>query len=410
MPYKTGKMKGELTTPEIRKLIKAHNVLVSINIPKGAKREDIIALVKKNGYDIDHKKQALVPKVEMKRRPKVDMKKAEKVTKPKPLTEEQKKKRQQAKQKKEGQKAFLKSVIPAPPKPSKPSKGIKVGKPPPKPKPTSKKEDEVRPARKAAPPIPKAKDFVKIGAKPKGQRIDTNASRNVGKVDTTKPKKPKKTKEEKLANRKKLEDIEIRKNNLKRVKKVGLLVDAINQFNQMEVGKSLKKPLRTSNEPKSKLIDKIVAYDIDKVIDIDIPEKVERKKMTDEEKQQKKKQKQEAARIQREKEKPFKGLRAFINTLYTKYNKLLRENEYKDVKALVKKMQNEFDEAFEELEEEADEKDIELDDDIYNELEDQLEKYKNQLKDIAERGLKGEFTAEFKKAQKEKARKQRDSK
>ena len=45
MPYKTGKMKGELTTQEIRKLIKAHNILMSIKIPKGAKREDIIKLV-----------------------------------------------------------------------------------------------------------------------------------------------------------------------------------------------------------------------------------------------------------------------------------------------------------------------------------------------------------------------------
>jgi len=403
MPYKTGSMKGELTTAEIRKLIKAHNVLVSIKIPKGASREDIINIVAKNGYEVNHEKQALVPKVEMQTKKTITLEKAKEITKTKPLTEEEKKKKQQAKQKKEGQKAFLKTVIPKPPPVSKPSKSVKVGPPP---KQQSKKEDEVRPARKAAPPIPKAKDFVKIGAKPKGQRIDTNAPRNVGKVDTTKPKK---TKEEKLANRKKLEDIESRITNLKRVKKVGLLVDAINQFNQMEVGKSLKKPLRTSNETKSKLIDKIVAYDIDKVIDIDIPEKVERKKMTEEEKQEKKKQKQEESKIQREKEKPFKGLRTFINTLYTKYNKLLRENEYKDVKALLKKMQNEFDEAVEKLEEDADEKDIELDDDIYNELEDVLGKFKNQLKDIAERGLKGEFTAEFKKAQKEQARKERDS-
>ncbi len=89
MPYKTGKMKGELTTPEIRKLIKAHNVLVSIKIPKGAKREDIMALIKKNGYEVNHEKKALVPKVEMKRRPKVDMKKADKVL-PKPKTKEEK--------------------------------------------------------------------------------------------------------------------------------------------------------------------------------------------------------------------------------------------------------------------------------------------------------------------------------
>ncbi len=89
MPYKTGKMKGELTTPEIRKLIKAHNVLVSIKIPKGAKREDIMNLVKKNGYMVDHEKQALIPKVQMKRRPKVDMKKVDKVL-PKPKTKEEK--------------------------------------------------------------------------------------------------------------------------------------------------------------------------------------------------------------------------------------------------------------------------------------------------------------------------------
>ena len=89
MPYKTGKMKGELTTPEIRKLIKAHNVLVSIKIPKASKREDIIALVKKNGYMVDHEKQALIPKVLMKRKPKVDMETAAKVL-PKPKTKEEK--------------------------------------------------------------------------------------------------------------------------------------------------------------------------------------------------------------------------------------------------------------------------------------------------------------------------------
>jgi hypothetical protein len=61
MPYKTGKLKGELTTPEIRKLIKAHNVLVSIKIPKGAKREDIMGILQKAGYSVNHEKQALVP-------------------------------------------------------------------------------------------------------------------------------------------------------------------------------------------------------------------------------------------------------------------------------------------------------------------------------------------------------------
>lgn len=103
-------MKGELTTPEIRKLIKAHNVLVSLKIPKGSKREDIMDLIKKNGYMVDHKKEALVPVVKMKRKPTVDMKKAEKVL-PKPKTAEQKaaakKEREKKKQEKESE-AFKK--------------------------------------------------------------------------------------------------------------------------------------------------------------------------------------------------------------------------------------------------------------------------------------------------------------
>ena len=120
--------------------------------------------------------------------------------------------------------------------------------------------------------------------------------------------------------------------------------------------------------------------------------------MTEEEKQQKKKQKQDEAKVEREKEKPFKGLRVFVGKLYVKYNKLLRDNKYKDVKSLLKKMQSEYDEASEELEEQ----DIELDDDVFDNIEQLLEDYKTQLKSIADRGLKGEFTEEFKKAEKEK--------
>ena len=91
MPYKSGKMKGELTTTEIRKLIRAHNVLVSIKIPKGSKREDIMAIVKKAGYMVDHEKQALRPvsKGKVKKLPVVDMNKATQVL-PKPKTKEEK--------------------------------------------------------------------------------------------------------------------------------------------------------------------------------------------------------------------------------------------------------------------------------------------------------------------------------
>jgi len=87
MPYKTGSMKGELTTPEIRKLIKAHNILTNIKIPKGAKRDEIIKIVNDKGYTINHDKKSLYPMGGIRKgRPKVTMKKAQEVTKPKPKT------------------------------------------------------------------------------------------------------------------------------------------------------------------------------------------------------------------------------------------------------------------------------------------------------------------------------------
>jgi hypothetical protein len=189
---------AKLTAAEIRKLIKAHNVLTKITIPKGATRDDLIKLVEKKGYTVNHESKLITRKIGKKTET-ITLEGAKAIAKPKPLTEEQKKKRQQAKQKRAGEKAFLKKAIPAPPPVSKPSKGVKVGKPPPKkvaPPPKVKKvikEDEVRPARKAAPPIPRARDFVKIGKKPEG-RIDTGGPRNVGIVDNTKPKKKEKKK------------------------------------------------------------------------------------------------------------------------------------------------------------------------------------------------------------------------
>jgi hypothetical protein len=93
MPLKN----GELSTPELRKLIKQHNKLMSIEIPKGSKRQDIINLINNNGYNIDHAKQRLVPRVQMKRKPIVKL--------PPPETEEEKRtkqeKRQEAKTKRE---------------------------------------------------------------------------------------------------------------------------------------------------------------------------------------------------------------------------------------------------------------------------------------------------------------------
>tara|TARA_R110002012_G_scaffold23402_2_gene79442 strand:+ start:760 stop:1470 length:711 start_codon:yes stop_codon:yes gene_type:complete len=102
MPLKN----GELTTPEIRKLIKAHNVLVSIKIPKGSKREDIIKILLKEGYRIDHENGRLRPVAKGKvKKMKVISQKTINEVLPKPKTSEEKKvakkKRDETKQKKE---------------------------------------------------------------------------------------------------------------------------------------------------------------------------------------------------------------------------------------------------------------------------------------------------------------------
>jgi len=59
--YKAGKLKGELTTAEIRKLIRAHNKASSIKIPPKSTREDIVGILKKAGYMVNHQKAELRP-------------------------------------------------------------------------------------------------------------------------------------------------------------------------------------------------------------------------------------------------------------------------------------------------------------------------------------------------------------
>lgn len=77
MPYLKGKLKGELKVPEIRKLVRLHNELSKIKIPPKSSRDDIIALIEKNGYKIDHTAQALVP-VSRPRKKKLTLEQAEK--------------------------------------------------------------------------------------------------------------------------------------------------------------------------------------------------------------------------------------------------------------------------------------------------------------------------------------------
>mgnify|MGYP003641642337 FL=1 len=44
----------QLTAPELRRLIKAHNVLTKITIPKGAKKVDLLKLIEDAGFKVDH--------------------------------------------------------------------------------------------------------------------------------------------------------------------------------------------------------------------------------------------------------------------------------------------------------------------------------------------------------------------
>ncbi len=264
MPYKTGKLKGELKAAEIRKLIKAHNKINTIKIPPKSTRDDLIKLVEKAGYRVNHKGQNIIRDVKRKeviglkgaekmfpkkvRKPKkVVMQKEDEVrpaSKPKPASKPEqnitelkgfkvlekvygkgyakriklRKKYLEGGFKKEMdwemeddqvddemrsewmtlsmpqddvKFLFMKSPYN--------DKGTVLKKVDDmlekrvenyktwldlmkkEPKGKVKKEDEVRPPRQAAPPVPKAKDFVKIGVKPKQGRIDTSA-KNPGKV------------------------------------------------------------------------------------------------------------------------------------------------------------------------------------------------------------------------------------
>ena len=95
MPPK--KKDSKMTSAELRKLIRAHNKLSNITIPKGSTRDEIIIIIEKNGYTVDHVNKELKPKV--KRGKIISVKQAEKMFPKK--TEAQKK---EAKDKREAKK------------------------------------------------------------------------------------------------------------------------------------------------------------------------------------------------------------------------------------------------------------------------------------------------------------------
>ena len=155
MAPKSKTPEGELTAPELRKLIRAHNILSKIVIPKGTDRQGLIKLIEGKNYKVDHDKKVIRPKQQ--RGKQITLKKAEELTKPKPVSEEVKKKR--AEKKKEQEEAKQKDIKIAKKeavqefKKKKKEAQKKQPKPEPKPKPkVMKKEDEVRPKEKVGRP------------------------------------------------------------------------------------------------------------------------------------------------------------------------------------------------------------------------------------------------------------------
>jgi len=138
-----------LTSPQLRKLVRAHNILSKIVIPKGSSRDDIIKLIEKAGYRVDHNKKGIFPKV--KRGKAISLTQAEQLTKPKPKTDLQKQKAQEKKAEKDAMK-------------KKQDRDIR------------KKAIEEERARQKKPKTKPAKNPTTIGTRPKGVRVDTSAS------------------------------------------------------------------------------------------------------------------------------------------------------------------------------------------------------------------------------------------
>mgnify|MGYP003643996255 CR=1 FL=1 len=87
MPLKN----GELSGPEIRKLIRGHNKLAQIKVPTGLDRDGLIKFLKSRKYKVDHKKQMLVDMTTGDTRGrKVTLATATSITKPKAKSDEQK--------------------------------------------------------------------------------------------------------------------------------------------------------------------------------------------------------------------------------------------------------------------------------------------------------------------------------
>ena len=88
MPLKN----GELSGPEIRKLIRGHNKLAQIKVPTGLDRDGLIKFLKSKKYTVDHEKKMLVDNISggSSRGRRITLAKAKKITKPQPKSDAQK--------------------------------------------------------------------------------------------------------------------------------------------------------------------------------------------------------------------------------------------------------------------------------------------------------------------------------
>lgn len=231
-----------LTLAELKKLVKAHNILSKIVIPPKTNRDNLIKIIEDKGYVVNHEKKLLEQKV--KRGKQITLKQAEEITKPKPKTELQQLKSKERKEKKEEEQKKKEREIKK--QAIEQYKKIEKKEPAPKLKPISqlkpkaKKEDEVRQATKTYPAIPKnirgKRVNVKIGEKPKG-RIEVGAL-NVGKVIKSEPKKEEPKKDINAP----IEMKDFKKDILK-FKKV-VITNAIKEVKQLKTKKEIEKYYR----------------------------------------------------------------------------------------------------------------------------------------------------------------------
>jgi len=91
-----------LSKTELRKLIRSHNVVSKITIPKGATAQDMIKLLEEKNYEVDHENKVIKRKVS--RGKQIKLKDTDKILTPKQKTALQKQKASEKKAEKEMEK------------------------------------------------------------------------------------------------------------------------------------------------------------------------------------------------------------------------------------------------------------------------------------------------------------------